>query len=70
MADWHKFKGDGQLKQDWELPPAPNWRPFGKEVKPGESRRQKRADTFQARPEEIDMVNAALYLRRPLLITG
>jgi MoxR-like ATPase len=70
MADWHKFKGDGQPKQDWELPPAPNWRPFGKEVKPGESRRQKRADTFQVRPEEIDMVNAALYLRRPLLITG
>ena len=70
MTNWHKFTGDGQPKQDWELPPAPNWRPFGKEVKLGESRRQKRADTFQVRPEEIDMVNAALYLRRPLLITG
>ncbi|MEO0854041.1 MAG: MoxR family ATPase, partial [Cyanobacteria bacterium J06648_11] len=26
--------------------------------------------TFQATDDEIDMVNAALYLRRPLLITG
>jgi MoxR-like ATPase len=76
MTDWHIFKGKDEEGKpvephdDWKLPEPPNWRPFGKEIKPGESRRQKRADTFQARPEEIDMVNAALYLRRPLLITG
>lgn len=76
MTDWHIFKGKDEEgnpvkpHNDWELPESPSWRPFGQEVNPGESRRQKRADTFQARPDEIDMVNAALYLRRPLLITG
>ncbi len=70
MTDWHIFKGNNQVNEDWTLPHPPSWRPFGQEVNPGESRRQKRADTFQARREEIDMVNAALYLRRPLLITG
>lgn len=70
MADWHIFQGNNKPHGDWKLEKPPNWRPFGDEIHPGESRRQKRADTFQARPEEIDMVNAALYLRRPLLITG
>lgn len=76
MNDWHIFKGQDEEgnavtpHDNWELPPPPNWRPFGQEIKQGESRRQMRADSFQARPEEIDMVNAALYLRRPLLITG
>lgn len=70
MTNWHIFTGNSEPHDDWKLPDPPNWRPFGKELKPGESRRQRRADTFQARPEEIDMVNAALYLRRPLLITG
>ncbi|GAA6617899.1 hypothetical protein NUACC26_037100 [Scytonema sp. NUACC26] len=31
---------------------------------------QRRGETYQARPEEIELVNAALYLRRPLLVTG
>jgi MoxR-like ATPase len=29
-----------------------------------------RAAAYQASPEEIELVNAALYLRRPLLVTG
>ena len=33
-------------------------------------RREKRDDPFRAGPDEIRAVNAALYLRRPLLITG
>jgi MoxR-like ATPase len=70
MTDWHIFKGNKEVNKDWKLPDPPSWRPFGKEINLGESRRQKRADTFQARSEEIDMVNAAIYLRRPLLITG
>lgn len=68
MTDWRIFQGNSE-PHDWDLPEPPAWRPFGKETK-GESRRQIRADSFQARPEEIDMVNAAIYLRRPLLITG
>ena len=68
--DWKIFQGDGKIKNDWKLPDPPNWRPFGKESDTGKTRRERRGETFQARKEEIEMVNAALYLRRPLLVTG
>ncbi len=73
QPDWQIFRGNntpphGDLQD--RLPPAPSWRPFGQEVSPGVSRRELRGKTFQTRPEEVKMVNAALYLRRPLLITG
>ncbi|MEM7601507.1 MAG: MoxR family ATPase [Verrucomicrobiota bacterium] len=45
------------------LPPSPTWRR-------ADSRKKERGATFQARSEEIELVNAALYLRRPLLVTG
>ncbi|MGC1310285.1 MAG: MoxR family ATPase [Phormidesmis sp.] len=69
-ADWKVFQGDNREPHDAiaHLPPAPPWRPFGGEA--SSSRRQRRGETFQARSDEIKMVNAALYLRRPLLITG
>ncbi len=70
MNDWKIFTGDSEPHEDWQLPPSPSWRPFGEDIKPGESRRKQRGETFQVRPEEIKMVNAALYLRRPLLVTG
>lgn len=70
--DWKIFKGNHTQPHDdvTRLPPPPSWRPFGEDIKPGENRRKRRGETFQVRPEEIEMVNAALYLRRPLLITG
>lgn len=70
--DWKLFQGDNREPHDAiaNLPDAPPWRPFGKDPNPGVSRRKRRGETFQAQPEEIEMVNAALYLRRPLLITG
>jgi MoxR-like ATPase len=70
--DWKLFQGDNREPHDAiaHLPEAPPWRPFGKDPNPGVSRRKRRGETFQAQPEEIEMVNAALYLRRPLLITG
>jgi MoxR-like ATPase len=70
MEDWKIFTGNGDRNGDWELPEPPSWRPFGKESQPGESRRKRRGETFLVRDEEIKMVNAALYLRRPLLVTG
>lgn len=33
-------------------------------------RQARRAKAFQATAEQVEMVNAALYLRRPLLVTG
>lgn len=70
--DWKVFHGDHRDAHDdvTRLPKAPSWRPFGAELSPGVSRRKRRGETFQSRPEEVEMVNAALYLRRPLLITG
>lgn len=70
--DWYIFKGNKTTPHDniKNLPKPPSWRPFGTEIKPGENRRKRRGETFQVRDEEIQMVNAALYLRRPLLVTG
>jgi len=77
MKDWHIFKGDGLDS----LPEAPPWRRFGGEVRtasrperallPAPSEREIRIGAqYQAEEAEIEMVNAALILRRPLLVTG
>ncbi|MEV0172141.1 MoxR family ATPase [Streptomyces sp. NPDC050803] len=68
------------------LPPPPPWRSFtdtadadalleppDKEATPGErarSGRNRSAALYQAEREEIHLVNMALLLRRPLLVTG
>jgi MoxR-like ATPase len=65
--DWQIFKGNNQVNQNWKLPTAPSWRDFNNSESDPKKRR---AETFQARPEEVELVNAALYLRRPLLVTG
>ncbi len=62
---WWIFGGDGTAEQRLQrLPDAPPWRSFDEQT------RAERGKRFIPRPEEIDLVNAALYLRRPLLITG
>ena len=70
MTNWNIFTGNSEPHDSWKLQQPTNWRPFGEENKLGESRREIRGKTFQAKPEVIKMVNAALYLRRPLLVTG
>ncbi len=61
------FKGSGeerfQPEERLPLPPTPTWRR-------ADRRKKERGATFQARSEEIELVNTALYLRRPLLVTG
>lgn len=64
------FKGTGTPPPDGveelpieTLPAPPTWRR-------ADRRKQERGATFQAEPNEIELVNAALYLRRPLLVTG
>lgn len=67
MTTWKIFQGTRQPHDGLErLPEPPNWRVFKDE----QLRQEQKGTTFKARPEEIDLVNAALYLRRPLLITG
>ena len=67
MTSWKIFEGTGKPHAGLDrLPDPPNWRVFQDES----SRQTRKGSTFQARPEEIDLVNAALYLRRPLLVEG
>ncbi len=70
--DWKLFQGDNRAPHNAidQLPEAPPWRPFSRDTELGQNRRKHRGETFQAQTAEIEMVNAALYLRRPLLITG
>ena len=63
--DWWIFRGHGQPHDNiQQLPEPPPWRQFTAEGLDDRHR------TFQPDPKEIELVNAALYLRRPLLITG
>lgn len=61
MSDWKIYHGSKKLA---DLPPSPPWRDLSREIK------QDRGKHFNPKKHEIDLVNAALYLRRPLLITG
>jgi hypothetical protein len=85
-ADWRFYRGTREPYDGVAgLPPPPRWRPRRTPVAPGterpwpndaagdaslpESMREK-GKVFHATSHVIDMVNAALYLRRPLLVTG
>jgi MoxR-like ATPase len=67
---WWVYHGDGRshpLKigdQPGELPNPPPWRQFTKKA------RARRGTGFLVGDNEKQLINAALYLRRPLLITG
>jgi MoxR-like ATPase len=62
---WKVYKGDGIVDRAAidRLPEAPPWRRF-------DQFGTARARTFKAPDGVVEVVNAALYLRRPLLITG
>ncbi|MGC9669133.1 AAA family ATPase [Planosporangium sp. 12N6] len=75
--DWRIYRGSGQQSDDIvRLPPPPRWRRFGGGQElieprfPADDGSAERADGYQISDEAIEMVNAALYLRRPLLVTG
>jgi MoxR-like ATPase len=82
MEDWRIFTGRAEPHDGIDrLPDAPDWRKFEGEVAgdlvtavpPLTVRDEKRGKTFrvaEGNTDLIDVVNAALYLRRPLLITG
>jgi len=75
--DWKIFRGDGAQRDDLNyLPVPPPWR-FSREMpkleRPGGldlACNEQRAQPFKPTQEMILAVNTALYLRRPLLITG
>ncbi|MFE6779920.1 AAA family ATPase [Streptomyces sp. NPDC057702] len=67
-ADWRLFKGDGRARTI-TFPEAPPWRRFGGHAD-GETDIAYRNRPYLIGPQEADVVNAALLLRRPLLVTG
>src|SRR5262245_4940496 len=58
------YKGTSTpVKDKVKFPLPPPWRDFTDSG-------YRRGMTYQATPDQVKMVNAALYLRRPLLVTG
>jgi len=81
MTDWQIYRGTGEPHDGIDrLPPAPPWREFdgepvldpprGGAFVPRRLGDQRRASAYRGHPDEVDMVNSALLLRRPLLVTG
>jgi hypothetical protein len=81
MTDWLIYSGTGEPHDRIaHLPPPPPWRQFDGAPaltppalddplasKLGDLRI---ASSYRADPQAVELVNAALYLRRPLLVTG
>ncbi|MGD1700795.1 AAA family ATPase [Dapis sp. BLCC M229] len=64
MTSWKIFQGTEEPHDGIKrLPDPPSWRDFRRG-------QEKRGATYKSTGEEVDLVNAALYLRRPLLVTG
>ncbi|WMX44402.1 AAA family ATPase [Streptomyces roseicoloratus] len=81
MSPWPVYTGASEPHDGIDaLPAPPPWRTFdgGPALPPardgdadgGAPGRAHRARTYQPTPETVRLVNAALYLRRPLLVTG
>ncbi|GIG59661.1 ATPase AAA [Longispora fulva] len=77
--DWWIYTGTRQPHDGIaRLPEPPPWRafaseedtPFDRDGPTGPHNRLKPAAAYEADNHTIDMVNTALYLRRPLLVTG
>jgi MoxR-like ATPase len=71
MSNWKIFQAGNPDPHNGieKLPPPPSWRKYGDD-KGTNSQKNNRGAKFQARTEDVELVNAALYLRRPLLVTG
>jgi MoxR-like ATPase len=78
MSEWYIFQGRNQ-QREVQLPEPPPWRIFARDLDdtltykiPGsmDERQERRGKTYQASDEEKAVVNAAIALRRPILITG
>lgn len=75
MKDWRVFTGNCKepraLEEIGAFPPPPPWRNFqGEPVARKLDAASSRGSSFQIDEEQIDTVNAAIHLRRPLLVTG
>jgi MoxR-like ATPase len=68
---WPAYRGDGTPRSDWALPDPPPWRPRRAASPVARILGEETAGrAFVPASDEISAVNAALFLRRPLLVTG
>jgi MoxR-like ATPase len=68
MTQWREFTGNAEgdsIQADRPFPPPPPWRNFA-----DPDRDSNRGKALRPSAQAIKMINIALYLRRPLLITG
>lgn len=63
-AEFRVFRGDRVARTGIRLPPAPPWRCFD------QAAHANRGAEHIVTPEQAEVINAALCLRRPLLVTG
>ncbi|GAA2632229.1 MoxR family ATPase [Actinomadura fulvescens] len=76
MTQWRIFRGTAEPHDGFDrLPPPVDWRsfdgtPIDEPELPWRRQDERRARAFVPDEETLDVVNAALYLRRPLLVTG
>ncbi|MFF2013687.1 AAA family ATPase [Streptomyces sp. NPDC058195] len=81
-SEWLIYRGAGEPHEGiGQLPPPPPWRDFAARARDiggdGDGSADRRlgghrhiAELHRPGAEELEMINAALYLRRPLLVTG
>lgn len=62
MTNWQIFQGNNTPHTVKKWPEPPPWRNFNQQ--------QEQKNTFQASEKVINAVNMAIYLHRPLLLTG
>lgn len=69
MTDWEIFRGEGGPRKDivWDKIPAPPWRRFAQNQ---QTETKERGRHFIVPPGAVETINAAIYLRRPILVTG
>lgn len=80
QPSWRLFHGDRKPHPLRSMPEAPPWRKpaadpdiaqqYDSKRPPLAAATRQRGITYQASEEVVQMVNAALHLRRPLLVTG
>lgn len=73
IRPWWVYQGTGEPHEGIKrLPEAPSWRAPRHEGTPIQNalRLNGQRSTFHAGPDVVELVNTALYLRRPLLVTG
>ncbi|MEU6432422.1 MoxR family ATPase [Microbispora sp. NPDC046973] len=77
MSDWFIYTGSGTPHDriETDLPAPPPWRVFsGGPAQPQPAWSEEAGDhdatSYQPDPQAVEQVNAALFLRRPLLVTG